>query len=306
MRIAIDRQAGRTSRVALPLILTLAGVLVIGVGAGAAADPFVAGGPSSRTIGLDRAAATLAIERAAALGRALGLPDGRRSVERLDDRFDHQLYDEVTTTDARGRPVAIQRLGRDGRLVMATSLGWLETAPGVVLGRDEVVIRAASMVRAADISVSGRPDVRSSSGSGGWSVAWPRLVDNVPVRGDGVRVALWADGTFHSLGSTEHPLAAAPLGRLGPSDAARLAGQFLDRYFDGPERGQLTQSLPVLAWIAPNDTFAPARPDAPAETLRLAWTVEVRTTGALADRLTALEIWLDAGSGEILGGDVAQ
>ena len=59
-----------------------------------------------------------------------------------------------------------------------------------------------------------------------------------------------------------------------------------------------------LAWVAPNDTFAPARPDAPAATLRLAWVGRVATTATLAESLRGLEVYLDAGDGSLLGGDV--
>ena len=59
-------------------------------------------------------------------------------------------------------------------------------------------------------------------------------------------------------------------------------------------------------WIAPNDAFAPGGADAPAATLRLAWVVTFGTTGALADRLHGVAVYVDAGDGTILGGDVAE
>ncbi len=56
-------------------------------------------------------------------------------------------------------------------------------------------------------------------------------------------------------------------------------------------------------WIAPNDSFGGRRLDAPAETLRLAWAVRFDATGALAERVRSVEVWLDAGDGSVLGGD---
>jgi hypothetical protein len=56
--------------------------------------------------------------------------------------------------------------------------------------------------------------------------------------------------------------------------------------------------------VAPNDTFEPTRPDAPAEVRRLAWVVSVRTSGPLAEALRGLEVSIDAGDGSLLGGDV--
>jgi hypothetical protein len=66
----------------------------------------------------------------------------------------------------------------------------------------------------------------------------------------------------------------------------------------------VTNTALELAWMAPNDTFAPSRPDAPAATLRLSWVARVATTAALADSLRGLELYLDAGDGSLLGGDV--
>jgi hypothetical protein len=60
------------------------------------------------------------------------------------------------------------------------------------------------------------------------------------------------------------------------------------------------------AWIAPNDTFGGPRLDAPADTHRLAWAVRLDAAGPLADRLRSIEIWLDAGDGGLLGGDVVE
>ena len=59
-----------------------------------------------------------------------------------------------------------------------------------------------------------------------------------------------------------------------------------------------------LAWVPPNDTFAPAAPDAPSATLRLAWVARVTTSGALTENLRALEVYIDAGDGSVIGGDI--
>ena len=56
--------------------------------------------------------------------------------------------------------------------------------------------------------------------------------------------------------------------------------------------------------MAPNDTFSPDRPDAPSSTLRLSWVARVATTGSLADSLRGLELYVDAGDGALIGGDV--
>jgi hypothetical protein len=70
--------------------------------------------------------------------------------------------------------------------------------------------------------------------------------------------------------------------------------------------GDLAISSVECAWVAPNDAFAANGLDAPAETLRLAWLVRLDAHGALADRLRSVEVWLDAGDGSVLGGDVVE
>jgi hypothetical protein len=280
-------------------------LLVLSAAASTAANPFQAGQPSTRSMPIDGSTAGVAIARATAIGRALGLPDGARSVERYDDRFDRQVYDEVTVSDVRGRPIAIERLDEHGRLLLAVSLGW-KNSSDAGLAQNDVATRARLVAKSAGFDPSGPPDLRRSRSAGGWLAMWNRTEGGVPVRGDGLRVTLWADGSLHSVSRSEHQLAARPGQTLPESQVGSIAASFLARYFGAAHRAQMNVAPPALSWIAPNDTFDAARPDAPAGTLRLAWIVTARASGDLAQRLNAIEIWIDAGDGSILGGDVAE
>ena len=196
------------------LVLTAVGVGLVGVGAAGssqAADPFVAGQTSTRPVALGAADSGRALDRAAGLARALGLPAGNRTVERLDDRFEHRVYDEVVSRDRAGRAVAIARFGTDGRVVMAVALGWHGSSARPV-ARDAAARGAAAFVRAAGVGVSGAAAVRPLSS--GWSVQWSRTAAGAPVLGDGVRVMLWPDGSFHGLAV----LGAAARGGAGAPD----------------------------------------------------------------------------------------
>jgi hypothetical protein len=284
--------------------LAIAGLLFVGVAGGQAADPFVAGARSIRAVSTAPDQASRAIEHGRALAVALGLPDGSRQSRRFDDRFDHRTYDEVTTYDPAGQEIAISRFDPDGTVAMAVALGW-HASGGRALGDAAVGPRAAHLVHAAGLNVAGVPEVRASAGAGGWSVLWARIVDGVPVRGDGIRILIWADGTFHGLTRTERPLAAPPTSHLAAGEARTLAGTFADRQFGTAAPGLRIAGL-EQAWVAPNDTFATTGLDAPADTLRLAWVVRLDARGQLADRLRSVEIWVDAGNGAILGGDVIE
>jgi hypothetical protein len=284
--------------------LAISGLLAIGGSTGQAADPFVAGGRSTRA--LPAAADDLARARARgqSVAAALGLPGVSQRVQRLDDQFEHRSYDEVTSLDADGHEVAITHLELDGSVAMAVLLGW-HPAGGRALDGPAAAARAVSLARAAGLVPSGRPDVRLSAGAGGWSISWPRIVDGVPVRGDGVRLALWPDGALHGLTRTERQLATAPP-RVLDAEAARSAASALVRArFDGSSAA-LRVATVEQAWVAPNDTFGGPRLDAPAATLRLAWAVRFDAQGPLAERVRSVEIWVDAGDGHLLGGDLVE
>ena len=286
------------------LLLTAFGVTLVGVGAAGsqAADPFVAGGLSTRPVSLARSAADRALARATELSRTLGLPGGSRRVERLDDRFDHRTYDEVVSRDRAGREVAIARFATDGRLVMAVALGW-DGSTAKAVGRDAALARAVGMARASGLAVRGTATVQRVSS--GWSVHWQRVVGGVRVPGDGVRMLLWPDGSFHGVAVSERPLAAAPARRIVAGRAREIASATAaGRY--GSAAADLAVESAELAWVAPNDAWDASAPDAPGETLRLAWVVRLRADGSLAERLRGLQVWLDAGDGRVIGGDVLE
>lgn len=275
-----------------------------GISWGDAADRFVAGGPvTDRTpVAPDRAAAALAL--AAAFRSHVGLPEPATSrVERVVDRFDGTAYDEVTASDGAGQALHLARFDARGRLVGAVAFGW-QAAGGPPLA-NAAAAHARGDRLAADLGLqpSGTPDVRRSPDDTGWTLTWPRLVDGVPVVGDGVRVDLWPDGRMHAIVRTERPLAPRPSATLDEATARIRATTAIGTIF-GTRSGQVRIASLGLAWVAPNSAFDPAGPDAPGATLRLAWVVEARTSGDLADGLRAVKLFLDAGTGTLVGGDV--
>jgi hypothetical protein len=294
----------RISRILPVVALAGLGAIAIGGPRSQGADPFVAGGRSTRPVALPVSEADRAKAEGRRLAAALGLPGVVQRAERLDDRFEHRTYDEVTSVDSTGRDVAIARFETDGTVAMAVVLGW-HPGHGGPIDRTTAERRGREVVQAAGLVVGGQPTISSSAGSGGWSIVWPRVVDGAPVRGDGVRIALWPDGSFHGLSRMERPLAAAPDHPI-QSDAARNAAESWAARTYG-SAGSGLQIVDVdRAWVAPNDTFTTDRSDAPAETLRLAWVVTFEARGTLAARVRSVEVWLDAGDGAVLGGDLVE
>jgi hypothetical protein len=296
--------SNRILRIVPVVALAGLGLVVVGVPPSQAGDPFVAGARSTRAVDQSVVQADGAKARGRELAAALGLPGVSQRAERLEDRFEHRTYDEVTSLDAAGHEVAVARFDPDGRVAMAVALGWRTQSGRTVDGR-AAADRAAALARAAGLSIDGPPLVRASAGAGGWSVAWPRIVDGVPVRGDGIRIALWPDGSFHGLSRTERPLAAPPVRALAASTARTAAAALIATRF-GSAAADLRIAAVGRAWVAPNGAFAADGLDAPAETLRLAWVVTLESRGSLADRLRSIEVWLDAGDGTVLGGDVVE
>jgi hypothetical protein len=291
----------------LRLLLPVAAVTaIVGIGAPASqgADPFVAGGRSTRGVAVSASQAGEAVARGEALAAALGMPGVSRRSQRLDDRFEHRIYDEIVSFDERGRETAIARFDVDGEVVMAVVLGWRRPDPSPI-GRDAAAVRAADFARAAGLTVNGEPLVRASAGAGGWTALWARMVDGIPVVGDGIRISVWSDGSFHGLDRTERPLAPAPANQLG-ADAAKAAAATLVGTRFGATADDLDLAAAERAWVAPNDTWDPARPDAPDPVLRLAWVVRFEARGPLAERVRFVEYWIDAGDGRLLGGDVVE
>jgi hypothetical protein len=297
------RRAGLLAPVAL--VGAAAALLVgwpAGPPAGGAADRYRAGEPATLRSSLPADAADAVRARGAAHARALGIPVGAGSQEaRVHDRFSGGTLDEVVTTDARGRRLGIVRMDLAGRVAMAVRLGW-QAPDGRRIDAADARLRAVSLAAASGLDPSGSPTV-SPAVDGGWRVAWGREIDGVPALGDGVVVTLFGDGSFHAAARRERPLAEAPPSVLAVGAAEQIAGERLSDLLGlASEDAMITRAR--LAWVAPNDTFDGAAPDAPDPVLRLAWVVEVHTVAALAERLRALELYLDAGDGALLGGDL--
>jgi len=299
-------------RVLLPVLLGLAAAataLSLGPGgppAGSAADRFVAGQRSTVREPVEGSKAEALGARAgrhrATIGA--GIP-ASITVEHVRDRFADTVFDEVVDRDDRGRPLALQRFDPAGRLLAAVRFGGHNPKSAALPDARRAQESALRHARALGLAPTGPASVRRGAADE-WIVEWPRVVDGVPVPGDGLVVRTWMDGSLHTAVRQERPLAARPARLIAASEAKRLARARLAGWLDARHEGQWRIDGASLAWIAPNDTFEATAPDAPAAVLRLAWVVRVTTSGALAGALRGAELYLDAGDGRLLGGDVVR
>jgi hypothetical protein len=302
------RHRVRRAGALLPLAVAAAGLVLLsggptGPGPGAAGDRYRAGERSLERRATAGPEAHAARDRALARAAAVGLPTGPHvRTSRLTDRFAGVELDEVVIADAAGRARAIVRMRPDGRVTLAVRIGW-RARDERAIGAGAAAAQAAGHARALDLAAGGTPAVRPDV-DGGWRATWGRTRDGVPVLGDGTTVTLFADGTFHAAAERERPLAAAPAEILARAVVTELAATRLADLL-GPADAAAAELVDLeLAWVAPNDTFDGARPDAPDPILRLAWVAAYRTAGTLAERLRAIELYLDAGDGSLLGGDL--
>ena len=226
---------GRRSAAVL-LAFAALGLLVTGLARPAdASDPYVAGSDATRTTRLSDAQGAPVADRAAGHGRLLGVTGTvNRTVDRVVDRRGHRTFDEVTGTDADGRPVEVLRYTVEGRLIGASRLGWRAGGGPTLAGTTDAVRAADRLARAVGIVPDGQP-AAAARGSSGWNVRWSRAVKGVPVPGDGLRVQLWDDGSFHGLTVSEHSLAPAPATPIAGAAATATVDKLLDRWIPSPE-----------------------------------------------------------------------
>ena len=275
-----------------------------GTSVGDAASPFIAGGPVTERAPVAGDRASVALARAADVRARLGLPAPAASrVERVVDRFDGSSYDEVTESDAAGRALGLHRFDARGRLVGSVTFGWQAAGGSRLPNAAAARARGSRVATDLGLDAAGTPDIQQAPDETGWTLTWSRSVDGVPVPGDGVRVDLWPDGRMHAIARTERPLASRPPATLDEATARARSTATLGTMF-GNRADQVAIATLALAWVAPNSAFDPTGPDAPGTTLRLAWVAEARTTGSLADGLRAVRLYLDAGTGALIGGDV--
>ena len=242
--------------------------------------------------------------RAARFEGALGLTStSSRRVAVLDDRFHQRQLHEVVYRDRHGRPIAMVRLDPSGRLASAVRLGYRESFARAALDRTAALTRAAALAGALGIDLpAGSATARPMMNGTLWAVTWARTADGVPVPGDGVTVRLWGSGDLHSVTVSERPLA-RPDATITAARARQLLDELLPELVTAERRSDGTLASPLLQWVAANDRFRPAGADAPDLVLRLAYVFEMRFAGDSAALVRAITFWIDAETGELIGGN---
>ena len=243
--------------------------------------------------------------RAAAVREALGFPSRASTTGRhVRDGALATEYDAVDDVDGAGAPIAEFRFASDGRLEAAVRL---DTAR--VDGRrptaSVALVAARRGLAAVAISPAGSETVEADSFQGGWQIHWGRAQRGIPVRGDETRVHVRADGFLGSVTWIEHQLAPEPGRRIGRDAARGAVAARGDAWFAGTQSGYRLDDA-SLQWVAPNGLFDATASLVSSVPYRLAWVVNVKPTGPAALSVSLITVFVDAGDGSVIGGDVVE
>ena len=242
---------------------------------------------------------------AATVRDGLGFPAGaNRTGKHVKDGLQKSEYDEVDELDKAGRQISIAQFDTAGDLVAAVRLdmpsGFMARAT-----RDGASKAAERALAKASLTAAGQAQVDDDPVAGGWNVHWNRVQDGFAVRGDETRVRVWQDGRIQSVAHVEHKLAAAPVTQLTRDAGQRAVSEQLDKWFAGRGFGYTIQAM-NMEWVGPNAAFDPAKVGATSEPYRLAWVANVQPSGSIADVVRLITLYVDAGDGTVIGGDVVE
>jgi len=266
-------------------------------------DPF--GKLAREETALDAGTGSALMAQAGETGSALGFPVGVKRVgKHVRDGFEQAEYDEVTEMDSKGRVSSITQFDKNGRLRTAIRL---DSPPRSVLKvSGAAAIRAAQRsAQAAGLTLGTPSATDADQATGGWTVHWNRVAAGIRVRGDETRVQVWPDGRIQSMARVEHDLAPAPGESINADSAKQAASDNLDRWFAGRNSDYAIKGM-ALEWVEPNGAFDPSLSATTSVPYRLAWVTEVKPSGDAANAMWLMTLFVDAGDGNIIGGDFVE
>jgi hypothetical protein len=243
--------------------------------------------------------------RAGAVRDAFGFPAGvKRTGRHVYDGFQRSEYNEVSEVDGAGRSVSMIQLDGNGRVRAAIRFD-PDTGVSFRTTSDEATRSAERGLTATGIRPGGRAITEANPSSGGWDVHWPRMEGGYAVRGDEIRVHVRHDGRIGSVAWVEHELAAAPARRLSQNEARQAVNRQMDAWFAGRGSAYAVQDMD-LQWVEANAAFDPTRTEAASGPYRLAWVANVKPSGTAAEYVRLITLYVDAGDGTVIGGDVVE
>jgi hypothetical protein len=243
--------------------------------------------------------------RSGSVRDALGFTRGAtRSGRHVHDGLQNSDYDEVAEIDSAGHATSLAQFDATGHLVTAVRFDGVPTSVAR-LTADAAAKTAQRTLASAGMSVSGGARTEANDVSGGWDIHWDRTQSGLKVRGDETSVHVWQDGRLQSVAHVEHSLTPAPAKPLGRADALAVVTRQCDAWFTASGSGYSVQAT-ELQWVGPNAAFDAQKLGAAVEPYRLAWVVNVKPSGVAAESARLVTLFVDAGNGSVIGGDVVE
>ena len=234
-----------------------------------------------------------------------GFPVGAKKVGRhVHDGSQNSDYDQVSEVGSNGQPLAMTQFDGSGRLTAAVRFDTIGS-PAVRITGTTATKMAQRGLAASGLTVIGQARTDSNAVDGGWDVQWARAAEGTTVRGDETKVHLWADGRIQTVARVEHQLAPAPTRRLSQPEARIVVDRQLDQW-SGNRGVRYTVTDMALEWVGPNAAFDASKLNAAPDPYRLAWVVNVKPSAEAADYIRLITLYVDAGDGTVIGGDVVE
>ncbi|MGZ3631204.1 MAG: hypothetical protein ACXWQ6_01000 [Candidatus Limnocylindrales bacterium] len=262
-----------------------------------------AGEPAEIPLVLEAPARATLAAAALDLARRLGLPGTPAPAVRALDRTLGRAFDTINLSSPDGRlATVITNEAATGRLHSAVRLAWSADLDVQRIGSPEAGPAARRFLILAGLAV---PATTASTawddGMDAWRVRWARRIDGLEAPGDGLVVWVHRGGQLKAISDVETALAPVPAAPISKGAAAAAIGAYLQRTgIDG--MAGLAIEEPTLGWAEANDFIDSTLPDAPAPTLRLAWLVRLSYVPPGWTERHFLELRVDAGTGQLIGG----
>lgn len=301
--------SSRLSAVRLGLLLGILGLLTIGMGLVHAGEkaPSTVSADATTSQALDASSDARLFAQADVVMEKLHLPKGThhrdsKSTSAARPGRAARVAVEVVALDVNEQPVSTVQMDEAANLQMATRLD-LPTSASLVVSSDVARANAAAAASGIGFALDGQAVVSSDPSTGGWVVYWTRSSSGTPVPGDGTTVYVWRDGTVSGVSHANRDLGPAPQQTMTLDQATAKAQGYLDRMVLSAHRKDYSVISVTQSWVPANGQFVANPPAGVDTTLHLCWVARVQTSGETAAFMREVALYIDAGTGALLGGD---
>ena len=231
----------------------------------------------------------------------LGFPAGVHQRHQVVDPGDGSgPLDEIQETDAKGRVVSLTRFC-GGRLCGAVRF---DRPPKGASRIDASAASARAKGVLGSLALNAGEATETLGTDGGWTVKSIRTEKGIPVRGDGSTVREWPDGQIWMLAQSRHSLVGKSTAVVTRDTAVKVAMRQITNGSAATSHAQLKEAS--LMWVRPNGAYDPGRVPFEDAECRLAWVVNVELTQSDGETVSLYSVFVGAGDGRVIGGDLAE